>query len=179
MSKSIKVTKKSNKKRIKKSSKNSELANSKPDFNIKIREIREALHENYIQQKKLMAELGTLLTIHKQELKAASKTKRRNNSGKKSGITKPAPVPKSLCTLLKIKDDQELSRSDVSKLLYKYFTKHKMYGETRREIIPNAKLRKVFGMSKSDILTFRNIQTWLKKVYDEAGTNNTTLEIDD
>lgn len=32
-----------------------------------------------------------------------------------------------------------------------------------KEIIPNRKIREIFGMKENDVMNFENLQTWLKK----------------
>lgn len=167
-SKSVKNQKKSVKKNP---------TNDDDNFEIKIEEIRQALKENYVQQKKLMADLKELMNIHKKEIKLVSKSGNRSNSGKNSGFNKPEIVPLSLRKLLNI-DDEMLPRSKVTGLMYKYFTDNKMYNsKTKKEIIPNNKIKKIFGMTDDDVITFYNLQTWLKKVYETS--QNNVLQLDD
>ena len=149
------------------------------DFENKVEEIKEALLVNYAQQKKLMFDLKVLMSIHKKELKIASKKK--NNTGKLSGFNKPEPIPEPLRELLAI-EETELARSKVTKILYKYFEDNNMYNTTtKKEIIPNKELKKIFGIKKNDAMTFYNLQTWLKKVYDSQQSKSASgiLIIDD
>ena len=133
------------------------------------------LRENYLNQKKLMNDVRELSNLHKKELKLSIKTPRRQNSGKHSGFNKVEPVPTSLGKLLDIKEE-ELPRSKVTKLMYKYFSDNKMFNtKTKREIIPNSKIKKIFGMKDGEQITFYNLQIWLKKVYNE---NNAKNELD-
>jgi hypothetical protein len=37
--------------------------------------------------------------------------------------------------------------------------------ETKREIIPNDKIKTIFGLKTGDVINFYNLQSWLKKVY--------------
>lgn len=130
-----------------------------------IEEIKAALKENYIQQKKLMNDLRELTLTHKKDLKKIAGF-HHLNSGKNSGFNKSEPVPKPLIKLLHLEEDT-LPRSKVTALIYQYFTDHKMCNKTKKEIIPNTKIRNVFGMNEDDILNFYNLQTWLNKVYEE------------
>lgn len=142
------------------------------NFETKFEQIQEALCENYCQQKFLMNELKELMALHKKEIKLSSKCINRSESTKKSSFNKLEPIPLSLKNLLQI-DDDHMTRSQITKLIYQYFTHNKMYNETnKKEIIPNNKIRKIFGMSKDDVLNFYNFQTWLKKVYDDYYDNN-------
>lgn len=183
--KAIKVSNKTKKNKSTLSQKNTKKKNSgskqinNKNFDEKIEEILEALKENYIQQKNLMNELRVLRSLHKKEIKLSSKPKKRTNSGKHTGFNKPEPIPPSLIKLLKIKESS-LPRSKITGLMYQYFTDNEMYNtETKKEIIPNSKIREIFGMKKGDVINFYNFQTWLKKVYEENSENNTILKIED
>jgi len=146
--------------------------NTEAEFEKKIDNIREALKENYLQQKKLMNDLKELMSLHKRELKLSSKSGNRSNCGKHTGFNKPEPVPQVLRDLLGIEED-ELPRSKVTRLLYQYFTDNGMYNsKTKKEIIPNNKIKKIFKMNDNDIINFYNLQTWLKKVYINEVTDN-------
>lgn len=136
------------------------------NFEEKIQQIREELKENYQQQKKLMNDLRELMSIHKKEIKLTSKNGNRNSSvGKLSGFNKPENIPKALKKLLKIKDET-LPRSKITKLMYQYFTENKMYNtKTKKEIIPNKEIKEIFKMKEGDTINFYNLQTWLKKIY--------------
>ena len=149
------------------------------DFEEKLEKIRTDLKENYIQQKKLMNELKELLSIHKKDIKLISKNGNRTNCGKNSGFNKPEAIPPSLKKLLKINEDM-LPRSKVTRLMYQYFTDNKMYStKTKKEIIPNSKIKEIFGMKDGgEPIHFYNLQTWLKKVYDENANKDKKLEID-
>ena len=161
---------------IKKKIKNTK--NDEENFENKMDQIREALRENYIQQKKLMNDLKEIMTLHKKEIKMSTKSGNRSNSGKHTGFNKPEPIPLPLKKLLKI-DVDELPRSQITKLMYQYFTLNKMYNtKTKKEIIPNKKIIEIFGMQKGDVINFYNLQTWLKKVYNENTAEDNTLKID-
>jgi hypothetical protein len=151
------------------------------DFENKIEKIREALKENYIQQKKLMADVKELMALHKKEIKLTVKSGNRSNSGKHTGFNKPEPIPLPLKKLLKI-EQEKMPRSQITKLMYQYFTDNKMYNhKTKKEIIPNEKIKQIFGMNEKDVINFYNLQTWLKKVYKENSINDekNVLKIED
>jgi len=148
------------------------------DFDAKANEIRQAIKDNYIQQKKLMNDLRELMNLHKKEIKVVAKA-RKGNAGRLSGFNKPEKVPESLKNLLDI-EEPTMSRMEVTKKLYQYFKDNKMYHtNTKKEIIPNKEIKEIFGMKKSDTITFYNLQTWLKKVYHEDQKNDMQLNIDD
>jgi len=148
------------------------------DFETKIEEMMQTLRNNYAQQKKLSKDLKELISMHKKEIKLTKKSGNRSNSGKHSGFNKPEPVPPPLKKLLKIEDDM-LPRSKMTPLMYQYFKDNKMYNtKTKREIIPNEKIKKTFGMKDGDVINFFNLQTWLKKIYDENSGSANVLQWD-
>lgn len=53
------------------------------------------------------------------------------------------------------------------------------HANTKKEIIPNKKIKEIFDMKNDDTITFYNLQTWLKKVYNKDQANNNKLIIDD
>lgn len=136
-------------------SKNAKKLSKKINLEKKIENVREALRENYVQQKKLMDELSRLLSLYKKEIKLSTSTN--------CDFNKPQPVPTSLKKLLKIKENF-LPRSKITNLMHQYFTKNKMYN-SKKQIIPNQKIKEIFGMTDGDIIDFYNLQTWLKKLY--------------
>lgn len=166
MSKSVKKQKPS--KKSKSSSKNKTPEKSIDiSFEEKLENIRESLRENYAQQKKLMNDLRELLSLHKKDIKLV-KSNVCTNTGKHSGFNKPESVPDALKKLLGI-EEESMPRSKVTALLYKYFTENNMYNtKTKKEIIPNQKIKKIFGMQDGDTITFYNLQSWLKKIYQQS-----------
>ncbi len=147
------------------------------NFDEKAEAIIEKLRENYLEQKKLINDFRELKATHKKEIKSISRSNTRSSTGKLTGFNKPEPIPASLRSLLKIKEDM-LPRSKITNLIYQYFTDNKMYNtKTKKEIIPDSHIKKIFGMKDGDVINFYNLQTWLKKVYDENNINHNVVEI--
>jgi len=98
----------------------------------------------------------------KQALKA-SKKKRKAGNKEPSGFTKPAKISSELAAFLGKDEGTEMARTEVTKELQKYILSHKLQDPAnRRNINPDAKLRKLLGMKKSDSLTYFNLQKWMK-----------------
>jgi len=98
----------------------------------------------------------------KQALKA-SKKKRKSGNKEPSGFTKPAKISSELAAFLGKAEGTEMARTEVTKELQKYILSHKLQDPAnRRNINPDAKLRKLLGMKKSDSLTYFNLQKWMK-----------------
>lgn len=170
MSKSTKINKKSNK-TIKnelavKKKKNAHNSNCKiVEFNAneRVEELIIALQDNYAQQKILLDELNKLRTSHNKQICLSSDSRVRSPSLKHSDFNKPVPIPKTLRNLLNIRDDK-LPRPKITNLMYEYFTNNDMYNRTTKEIIPDSRIKKIFGMEKGDTITFYNLQSWLRKI---------------
>lgn len=165
-SKNIRKNKKNINKLNKKSkTKNTKKSSNQNDYDKKIKEIRNALEDNYLQQKKLMNEMKELMKKQHQEIKLIKGSGDSKQINEYSDFNQRQNVPKSLRKLLKLDDQVMLSRSAIVNLLYQYFTKHKMYNsKNKKQIIPNDEIRKIFGMKEKDELNFYNIQTWLRKI---------------
>ena len=100
------------------------------------------------------------------ELKQAQKVgkkKRKAGSKEPSGFTKPAQISSELAAFLGKSEGTEMARTEVTKELQKYILSNKLQDPSnRRNINPDAKLRKLLGMKKSDSLTYFNLQKWMK-----------------
>lgn len=106
----------------------------------------------------------------KQALKA-SKKKRKAGNKEPSGFTKPAKISSELAAFLGKDEGTEMARTEVTKELQKYILSHKLQDPAnRRNINPDAKLRKLLGMKKSDSLTYFNLQKWMKPHFKSSTT---------
>lgn len=110
----------------------------------------------------------------KQALKA-SKKKRKSGNKEPSGFTKPAKISSELAAFLGKDEGTEMARTEVTKELQKYILSHKLQDPAnRRNINPDAKLRKLLGMKKSDSLTYFNLQKWMKPHFKSSVSSKTT-----
>ena len=82
-----------------------------------------------------------------------------------SGFNKPGPLSKELCKFLKVPENTELSRPDVTKRLTTYIKEHGLQNEAnKREILPDKKLAKLLtGPTDGTALTFFNLQKYIKQ----------------
>ena len=112
------------------------------------------------------AQVRMLAKRSERELKQAqkaSKKKRKAGNKEPSGFTKPAKISSELAAFLGKAEGTEMARTEVTKELQKYILSHKLQDPAnRRNINPDAKLRKLLGMKKSDSLTYFNLQKWMK-----------------
>ena len=133
-------------------------------FEKQINKIRDALQENYAQQKKLMHELDILMSQQNNKISLVKFDNRTNSGNKINFDSEPVPLP--LKKLLMI-DSEFMPRSQVVKLIYEYLTNNKLCNKKTKEISPDEKLIKIFKMNKDDTINYYNLQSWLKKLYCE------------
>ena len=101
------------------------------------------------------------------ELKQATKSKGKNRktSANKnpSGFVKPTKISDELIKFLGKEAGTEMSRVEVSKEINAYINEHKLKDEKcGRQINPDAKLTKLLKINKDEVLTFFNLQRYLK-----------------
>ena len=97
--------------------------------------------------------------------KASGKRARkpRDPNAPKSGFAKEGPVSDEMRKFLGLKKDELISRTDVTKRIHEYCkTKNLQNPSDKRQIKPDASLRKLLNMKKDDDLTFFNLQKYMK-----------------
>ena len=130
-----------------------------PSVNDRIREIRLELEANRAEQQRLMSELNELMVISESD-------KTRPTSTQFSSFNVEEPVPKVLAKLLNI-DEETMSKCDVTRCFYEYLVDNDLVNKKTREIKLNRKIMRAFDMSDNDVMTFFNIQQWIRKVYEK------------
>ena len=130
----------------------------------------EQISETNTALRTLKANMKVLEKIHRKELKSVRKHKRSTGGAvsnkKPSGFNKPCPVPESIVNLLKLNADDELPRTQVTKLIYGYIKDNNLQvPEDKRTINPNKELKTLFKLGKNEQISFYNIQTHIKKLY--------------
>lgn len=97
--------------------------------------------------------------------KASGKRARkpRDPNAPKSGFAKEGPVSDEMRKFLGLKQDELISRTDVTKRIHEYCkSKNLQDPADKRQIKPDASLRKLLNMKKDDDLTFFNLQKFMK-----------------
>lgn len=97
--------------------------------------------------------------------KASGKRARkpRDPNAPKSGFAKEGPVSDEMRKFLGLKKDELISRTDVTKRIHEYCkSKNLQDPADKRQIKPDASLRKLLKMNKDDDLTFFNLQKYMK-----------------
>ena len=89
--------------------------------------------------------------------------KPRDPNAPKSGFAKEGPVSDEMRKFLSLKKDELISRTDVTKRIHEYCKgKNLQDPADKRQIKPDAALRKLLKLSKDDDLTFFNLQKHMK-----------------
>ncbi len=110
------------------------------------------------------------------ELRLASKRRRVKRSEtveegaepkekRPSVFTIPVTLKDSLCTFLGKPKGTQMAPAEVTRAVKNYIDAHKLKGE-KHEIRPDTAMCSVLGVQSGEILTYRNIQKYLYKLYD-------------
>jgi len=117
----------------------------------------------------LVSRVRQLKVNSARELKKAQKSSRRRKSSgksKPSGFAKPTPITKELATFLGVDPGTEMARTEVNRKVDQYIKENNLQkSDDKRVIIPDKTLRKLLNLSKSDKLTYFNLQTHMKHLY--------------
>jgi chromatin remodeling complex protein RSC6 len=111
------------------------------------------------------------------EVKEAGRRRRRNKAVPVEGaapvakrptiFTTPVTLRDSLCAFLGKPKGSQMTPADVTKAFSTYVESHKLKdAEKGHTIHPDAAMRNVLGVKEGEPLTYRNIQTYLYKLYD-------------
>lgn len=83
-----------------------------------------------------------------------------------SGFAKPGPVSDELRAFLKLGKDELISRTQVTRRITEYCKEHNLQKEEdKRTIHPNAALKKLLRTKKDELVTFFNLQKFMKVHY--------------
>ena len=104
---------------------------------------------------------------HRANIKKIRGKKRRvADPNNPSGFNKPGPVSNELRKFLSLKKDELISRTDVTKSIHAYCKDKGLQDNKDKRILkPDASLRKLLKMGKTDELTFFNLQKYMKVHY--------------
>jgi chromatin remodeling complex protein RSC6 len=120
-----------------------------------------------------------VLRERKESMKRDSKRKKSKNAGgpkKPSGITTASSITPVLSNFLNLSENEMIARTQVTSLIIAYIKANNLQNpENKKQIIPDAKLATVLE-SGSDVVTFFNLQTYLKKHFLPKVVVTTTTE---
>ena len=98
------------------------------------------------------------------EVKTLEKKKhKKHRATGTNGFSKPGNISDELREFLQLNKDELIARTEVTKKITEYCNTHNLQNESdKRIIIPNAQLRKLLRINKSDELTYFNLQKYMK-----------------
>ena len=110
---------------------------------------------------------NTVKTLQKEtnrNLRVLAKSKKNKSSNRApSGFAKPCPLSEELCVFMGVEKGTEKARTEVTKFLTQYIKEHNLQNsQNRRNINPDEKLTTLLHLSKTDSLTYFNLQKFLK-----------------
>ena len=102
-------------------------------------------------------------TIHQGVKEWPLRAKKSGGSKTVSGFATPTKISNELCAFMGLQNGTEVARTEVTKYLSKYIKDHSLQDEkNRRVILPDKKLGKLLNVSKTDSVTYFNIQKYMK-----------------
>jgi chromatin remodeling complex protein RSC6 len=125
-----------------------------------------------------VANIKTLQRLQKRvakEVKEAGRRRRRTKKEGEDGVVKekrptifttPVTLKDDLCSFLGKSKGSQMTPADVTRAFSAYVDSHKLKDvEKGHTIHPDASMRKVLGVKDGETLTYRNIQSYLYKLY--------------
>ncbi len=108
--------------------------------------------------------------LHTNEVKKASKEKRKRNGKNMGGFTTATPVPKKLVEFLGLDEGAELTRPAVFHLMSEKFAEEKL--KEGQQIKLDKKNAKKLGKQAGYVIEFSKQQTFLASFYNEEKDKN-------
>jgi chromatin remodeling complex protein RSC6 len=125
-----------------------------------------------------VSNIKTLQRLQKRVAKEVKEAGRRRRRSKKEGedgvvkekrptiFTTPVTLKDDLCVFLGKSKGSQMTPADVTRAFSAYVDSHKLKDvEKGHTIHPDANMRKVLGVKDGENLTYRNIQSYLYKLY--------------
>lgn len=111
----------------------------------------------------------TVRQLKSDSLRLSTKRTRRQSAPRStnSGFMKPVKISKDMQKFTGIKDDQLVSRVDVTKAICNYVKEHNLQNsDDRRQFTPDEKLSKLLGTNQA--LTYYNLQKHIQQHFIKA-----------
>ena len=125
-----------------------------------------------------VAAIKVLQKLQKRVAKEVKEAARRRRRSKKEGedgapkekrptiFTTPVTLKDDLCSFLGKSKGTQMTPADVTRAFSAYVDSHKLKDPTKGHTIhPDGAMRKVLGVKDGENLTYRNIQSYLYKLY--------------
>ena len=138
-----------------------------------IQSVMKTLHSNLkVLQKEVSKE-------RKESKKKESKIKKKSLKKKSpSGFAKPAPISNNLASFLGLSSGIELARTEVTTKIIAYVKEHGLQNPAnKKQIVPDEKLGAILLVPDGEIVTFFNLQTYLKKHFLPAIVTTTEVVV--
>lgn len=101
--------------------------------------------------------------------KASSKRNKRSGNRQPSGFVRPTLISEELANFLGKEVGTEMARTEVSKEINQYIRSNNLQDKTNgRNIIPDAKLTALLKLKEGDLLSYFNLQKYMKHHFVKA-----------
>lgn len=95
--------------------------------------------------------------------------KRANARTQPSGFAKPTKISDEMCDFLGVAHGTEMSRTEVTRAINAYVKQHNLNNPgNKRIIIPDAKLKKILGVTGNEEVSFFVLQRYIKNHFLKA-----------
>ena len=138
-----------------------------------IQSVMKTLHSNLkVLQKEVLRE-------RKESKKKESKIKKKSDKKRSpSGFAKPAPISNDLASFLNMENGVELARTEVTSKVIAYVKDHQLQNpENKKQILVDDKLKVLLQPEEGDVITYFNLQTYLKKHFLQSTSTATTVQV--
>lgn len=141
------------------------------DFSAKFEKLVQNMNSMMVTIKESQTSLKTLQKEYVKAIKTVNKKTKKVTNGVKrapSGFAKPTHLSDEICDFLKIDKGSMLARTEVTRLINQYIKANNLqYAEDRRRIIPDDALQKIIQSKDSDVVTYFNLQSFIKHHFKE------------
>ena len=148
-----------------------QVESTEPAWEERFKTIDSSLKQVIALAKTLQSDVRKLHKDYSRQHRELTRRKnRRNNRNKNdgsprplSGFARPTEISDNLAKFLGEKKGTLLARTDVTKRITCYIKDHSLQNpENKRQIQADAPLRKLLGLNTQDVLTFFNLQKYMK-----------------
>ena len=142
------------------------------------------LSDLFVSMNKTLHDLATAVALVKAELRTVEKhvtkelkvldkfnAKKNKNKGNRapSGFVKPTKITAELADFLGKEHGTLMARTDVTKQMTAYIRKNNLQDKANgRIILPDAKLQKLLKITKTDSLTYFNLQKYMSPHFEKS-----------
>lgn len=145
------------------------VASKMADFNAKLQQAVAILSGLKGSFKGLEKDISRQL---KASLKASTKKSKRSGNRQPSGFVRPTLISDELAAFLEKSRGTEMARTEVSKEINKYIRSNNLQDKDNgRQINADAKLKALLKLNAGDVLTYFNLQRYMKHHFIKASTS--------